>query len=51
MSDRVRVTFEISKSLQDYIDKECEKKSNDAVKITRSTFLRQLIAEARDKNK
>jgi hypothetical protein len=51
MSDRIRVTFEIPKTLLEFVDQECENKSTEIMKLTRSSFLRKLIIEARDGKK
>lgn len=51
MSDRVRITFEIPKTLLEFVDNEVRKKSTEIMKCNRSLFLRQLIIEARDKAK
>lgn len=48
MSERVRVTFEVPKTLLEYVDKECKKKSTEVMKWNRSSFLRKLIIDARD---
>lgn len=48
MSEKVRITFEVPKTLVEFIDKECKRKSTEVMNWKRSSYLRQLIIEARD---
>jgi hypothetical protein len=48
MSEKFRITFEVPKTLVDYVDEVCVNKSTEIMKWNRSSYLRKLIIEDRD---